>query len=146
MNINVTLFSYSRALGGGPRHFEPWCGQVTRAAPELAPLPLTTTPTGGRLSSRQISRATETSRNITARVNERDISGDIHYFLGGRGSRVVLVSDRGLSCHEFEPSTTKDPPCRAAYTLNLSRAEMSSRWCGMVVRRGGASSGVVHVT
>ncbi|GFW22845.1 transposable element Tcb2 transposase [Trichonephila clavipes] len=30
-------------------------------------------------------------------------------------------------------------------TLNRSRAEMSSRWCGVVVRRGGASSGVVHV-
>ncbi|GFV63922.1 uncharacterized protein TNCV_3787951 [Trichonephila clavipes] len=26
--------------------------------------------------------------------------------------------------------------------LNLSRAETSSRWCGVVVRRGGASSGV----
>ncbi|GFT17366.1 uncharacterized protein TNCV_4806461 [Trichonephila clavipes] len=31
-------------------------------------------------------------------------------------------------------------------TLNLSRAETSSRWCGGIVRRGGASSGVVHVT
>ncbi|GFY12320.1 uncharacterized protein TNCV_284231 [Trichonephila clavipes] len=31
-------------------------------------------------------------------------------------------------------------------TLNLSRAETYSRWCGVVVRRGGASSGVVHVT
>ncbi|GFV33063.1 uncharacterized protein TNCV_250671 [Trichonephila clavipes] len=31
-------------------------------------------------------------------------------------------------------------------TLNLSRTETSSRWCGVVVRRGGASSGVVHVT
>ncbi|GFS90973.1 uncharacterized protein TNCV_2119741 [Trichonephila clavipes] len=31
-------------------------------------------------------------------------------------------------------------------TLNLSRAETFSRWCGVVVRRGGASSGVVHVT
>ncbi|GFV24287.1 transposable element Tcb1 transposase [Trichonephila clavipes] len=31
-------------------------------------------------------------------------------------------------------------------TLNLSRDETSSRWCGVVVRRGGASSGVVHVT
>ncbi|PRD34814.1 UNVERIFIED_CONTAM: hypothetical protein NCL1_13483 [Trichonephila clavipes] len=31
----------------------------------------------------------------------------------GRGSRVVCVSDRGLPCHEFESSTTKDPPCRA---------------------------------
>ncbi|GFS83801.1 uncharacterized protein TNCV_611241 [Trichonephila clavipes] len=31
-------------------------------------------------------------------------------------------------------------------TLNLSRAETSSRWCGVGVRRGGASSVVVHVT
>ncbi|GFT81394.1 uncharacterized protein TNCV_3672751 [Trichonephila clavipes] len=31
-------------------------------------------------------------------------------------------------------------------TLNLSRAETSSRWCGVVVRRGGASSSVIHVT
>ncbi|GFS95135.1 uncharacterized protein TNCV_2704851 [Trichonephila clavipes] len=31
-------------------------------------------------------------------------------------------------------------------TLNLSRAETSSRWCSVVVRRGGASSGVVTVT
>ncbi|GFU80035.1 uncharacterized protein TNCV_579151 [Trichonephila clavipes] len=31
-------------------------------------------------------------------------------------------------------------------TLNLSRAETSSRWCGVEVRRGGPSSGVVHVT
>ncbi|GFV46554.1 uncharacterized protein TNCV_3161111 [Trichonephila clavipes] len=30
--------------------------------------------------------------------------------------------------------------------LYLSRAETSSRWCGVVVRRGAASSGVVHVT
>ncbi|GFV77570.1 hypothetical protein TNCV_1070991 [Trichonephila clavipes] len=32
----------------------------------------------------------------------------------GRGSRVVKVSDRDWPCHEFEPSITKDPPCRAA--------------------------------
>ncbi|GFW32318.1 uncharacterized protein TNCV_674771 [Trichonephila clavipes] len=31
-------------------------------------------------------------------------------------------------------------------TLNLSRAETSSRWCGVVLRSGGASSGVIHVT
>ncbi|GFV65313.1 hypothetical protein TNCV_4573131 [Trichonephila clavipes] len=29
---------------------------------------------------------------------------------------------------EFEPSTTKDPPCRAAMHADLSRAETSSRW------------------
>ncbi|GFV84256.1 uncharacterized protein TNCV_3039161 [Trichonephila clavipes] len=31
-------------------------------------------------------------------------------------------------------------------TLNLSRAETSSRWRGVVVRRGDASSGVVLVS
>ncbi|GFX05952.1 uncharacterized protein TNCV_759881 [Trichonephila clavipes] len=30
--------------------------------------------------------------------------------------------------------------------LNLFRAETSSCWCGVVVRREGASSGVVHIT
>ncbi|GFY11690.1 hypothetical protein TNCV_2539721 [Trichonephila clavipes] len=25
-----------------------------------------------------------------------------------------MVSDRGWLCHEFEPSNTKDPPCKAA--------------------------------
>ncbi|GFX10336.1 uncharacterized protein TNCV_1867311 [Trichonephila clavipes] len=32
------------------------------------------------------------------------------------------------------------------YTLNLLRAETSSRWCGVVVKRESVSSGVVHVT
>ncbi|GFX85887.1 uncharacterized protein TNCV_2472891 [Trichonephila clavipes] len=31
-------------------------------------------------------------------------------------------------------------------TLNLSRAETSTRWSGVVVGEGGASSGVVYVT
>ncbi|GFX56527.1 hypothetical protein TNCV_74731 [Trichonephila clavipes] len=62
-----------------------------------------------------------------------------------------LLSGQGirswLACNQSEPSTTKDPLCRGTmYTLNLSRAQTSSRWCGMVVRRGGASSGVVLVT
>ncbi|GFT13734.1 hypothetical protein TNCV_3831901 [Trichonephila clavipes] len=43
---------------------------------------------------------------------------------------------------------TRENECRPVgqrCTLNLSSAETSSRWCGVVVRRGG-SSGVVHVT
>ncbi|GFW19639.1 hypothetical protein TNCV_1605301 [Trichonephila clavipes] len=64
----------------------------------------------------------------------------------GRGSRVVKVSDRSWPCHEFEPSTTKSRRAGQRCTLNLSRAETSVRWCGVVIRRGGASSGVVHVT
>ncbi|GFU84700.1 hypothetical protein TNCV_2126411 [Trichonephila clavipes] len=42
-----------------------------------------------------------------------------------------MVSDHGLLCHGFEPSTTEDPPYRA---LNLSRAQTSSRWCERSVR------------
>ncbi|GFU79727.1 hypothetical protein TNCV_4037341 [Trichonephila clavipes] len=44
-------------------------------------------------------------------------------------------------------STTKDPPCRAQ-CVNLSRAQTSSRLCGVVVFEGGAGSGVVlpHLT
>ncbi|GFY31456.1 hypothetical protein TNCV_4990151 [Trichonephila clavipes] len=34
------------------------------------------------------------------------------------GSQVVKESDRGWHCHEFEPSTTKDPPCRAVMHVN----------------------------
>ncbi|GFY02919.1 hypothetical protein TNCV_3507991 [Trichonephila clavipes] len=55
----------------------------------------------------------------------------------GRGSR-----DNRIVAGFIDPSTTKDPPCRAAM---LNESETSSRWCGVVVRRGGASSGVVHV-
>ncbi|GFW95561.1 RNA-directed DNA polymerase from mobile element jockey [Trichonephila clavipes] len=51
-----------------------------------------------------------------------------------------------LACLEFEPSATKKTRrVGQRCTLNLSRAEMSSRWCGVVVRRGGASSGVALV-
>ncbi|GFT62852.1 hypothetical protein TNCV_1606781 [Trichonephila clavipes] len=46
----------------------------------------------------------------------------------GRGNRVVKVSDRGLPGHGFEPSTTKDPPCRAAmHVKSVESAETSSR-------------------
>ncbi|GFW74316.1 hypothetical protein TNCV_3438691 [Trichonephila clavipes] len=65
----------------------------------------------------------------------------------GLGSPVVKVKDSCPACHEFEPSTVEDTPCRGERcTLNLSTAQTSSRWCGVVVRREGASSGVVYVT
>ncbi|GFY20864.1 uncharacterized protein TNCV_1120981 [Trichonephila clavipes] len=49
------------------------------------------------------------------------------------GSPVVKVSDHGRHV------TSSSPTCRVGErcTLNLSRAETSSRWCGGVVRRGG---------
>ncbi|GFV69452.1 uncharacterized protein TNCV_2778671 [Trichonephila clavipes] len=44
------------------------------------------------------------------------------------------------------PVPTKTHRVGQRCPLNLSRAETSSRSCSVVVRRGGASSGVVHVT
>ncbi|GFU73570.1 hypothetical protein TNCV_3360101 [Trichonephila clavipes] len=60
----------------------------------------------------------------------------VQYLNGGRGSRVVKVSDSGWPCHEFEPSTTKDPPCRAAMHVKSVESSNVLSWCGMVVRRG----------
>ncbi|GFW48213.1 hypothetical protein TNCV_2382971 [Trichonephila clavipes] len=75
-----------------------------------------------------------------------DTSRDVLPRGGGRGSRVVYLSDHGLPCHVFETSATKARRVGQRCPLNLSRAETSSRWFCVVVRRGGASTGVVHVT
>ncbi|GFX04488.1 uncharacterized protein TNCV_900181 [Trichonephila clavipes] len=64
--------------------------------------------------------------------------------------RSAVRNDQGSGswqvCHEFEPVPLKTRRVGQPCTLNLSRAETSSHWCGVVVRRGGGSSGVVHVT
>ncbi|GFV47815.1 uncharacterized protein TNCV_1329411 [Trichonephila clavipes] len=64
----------------------------------------------------------------------------------GCGSPVVKVSDHGRHVMSSSPVPLKTRRVGQRCTLNLSRAEASSRWCGVVVRRGGASSGVIHVT
>ncbi|GFV59745.1 uncharacterized protein TNCV_1908161 [Trichonephila clavipes] len=56
------------------------------------------------------------------------------------------VWDHGRHVMRSSPVPLKTRPVGQRCTLNLSRAETSSRWCGVVVRRGGASSGVIHVT
>ncbi|GFW85917.1 uncharacterized protein TNCV_1967281 [Trichonephila clavipes] len=64
-----------------------------------------------------------------------------HDCLSNRGSRVVAGFVTSSS-----PVPLETHRVGQLCTLNLSRAETYSRWCGVVVRRGGASSGVVHVT
>ncbi|GFY09396.1 uncharacterized protein TNCV_1942061 [Trichonephila clavipes] len=64
----------------------------------------------------------------------------------GCGSPVVRVSDHGRYIMSSSPVRLKTRRVGQRCTLNVSRAETSSRWCGVVVRREGASSGVVHVT
>ncbi|GFS96240.1 transposon Tf2-9 polyprotein [Trichonephila clavipes] len=61
------------------------------------------------------------------------ISDPISRFGGGRGIRVVKVSGRGWPCHEFDPSTTKDPPCRAV--MHVKSVESSNVRYGVIVWR-----------
>ncbi|GFT39101.1 hypothetical protein TNCV_3401361 [Trichonephila clavipes] len=69
--------------------------------------------------------------------NHRDVAAVAEWY----GYRTVAYFVTGSS-----PVPLKTRRVGQRCTLNLSRAETSSRWCGVVVRRGGASSGVVHVT
>ncbi|GFX78309.1 uncharacterized protein TNCV_5136561 [Trichonephila clavipes] len=71
---------------------------------------------------------------------------ELRHVCMGCGSPVVKVSDHGRHVISSSPMPLKTRRVGQRCTLNLSRAETSSRWCGVVVRRGGASSGVVHVT
>ncbi|GFW48614.1 uncharacterized protein TNCV_4241951 [Trichonephila clavipes] len=66
--------------------------------------------------------------------------------LEGCGCPVVKVSDHGRHVMSSSPVPLKTRLVGQRCTLNLSRAETSSHWCGVVVRRGRSSSGVVHVT
>ncbi|GFS54530.1 hypothetical protein TNCV_1742801 [Trichonephila clavipes] len=64
----------------------------------------------------------------------------------GCGIPVVKISDQGRHAMSSSPVSLKTRRVGQRCMLNLSRAEMSSRWSGVVVRRGDANSGVVHVT
>ncbi|GFU77150.1 general transcription factor II-I repeat domain-containing protein 2A [Trichonephila clavipes] len=71
---------------------------------------------------------------------------------GSETRRVAVVAEwyryRTVAClvTSSTPVPLKTRHVGQRCTLNLSRAETSSCWCGVVVRRGGACSGVVHVT
>ncbi|GFU06675.1 gamma-aminobutyric acid receptor subunit rho-3 [Trichonephila clavipes] len=54
----------------------------------------------------------------------------------GCGSPVVKVSNHGRHVMSSIPVPLKTRRVGQRCTLNLSRAETSSRWCGVVVRRG----------
>ncbi|GFX15638.1 uncharacterized protein TNCV_2131241 [Trichonephila clavipes] len=61
------------------------------------------------------------------------------YYFRGCGSPVVKVSNHGRHVMSSIPVPLKTRRVGQRCTLNLSRAETSSRWCGVGVRRGGAS-------
>ncbi|GFV58555.1 uncharacterized protein TNCV_2915441 [Trichonephila clavipes] len=70
----------------------------------------------------------------------------LRYHYTGCGSPVVKVSDHGRHVMSSSPVPLKTRRIGQRCTLNLPRAETSSRSCGVVVRRGDASSGVAHGT
>ncbi|GFY25153.1 uncharacterized protein TNCV_2482741 [Trichonephila clavipes] len=53
------------------------------------------------------------------------------------GSPVVKVSDHGRHVMSSSPVPLKTRRVEKRCTLNLSRAQTFSRWCGVVVRREG---------
>ncbi|GFV38822.1 hypothetical protein TNCV_1004641 [Trichonephila clavipes] len=59
---------------------------------------------------------------------------------------AVRVSDHGRHVMSSTPVPHKTHRVGERCTLNASRAQTSSRWCSVVVRRGDAGSGVVHIT
>ncbi|GFV25565.1 uncharacterized protein TNCV_683951 [Trichonephila clavipes] len=84
--------------------------RVTWTTPELAPpSPLTTTP--------------HQQENVSALDT-------------GCGSPVVKVSNHGRHVMRSIPVPLKTRRVGQRCTLNLSRAETSSRWCGVVVGEG----------
>ncbi|GFY23253.1 hypothetical protein TNCV_3939491 [Trichonephila clavipes] len=59
---------------------------------------------------------------------------------------MVKVSDHGRHVMSSSPVPLKTHHAGERCTLNMSRAETSFRWCDVVVRRGDASSDIVHIT
>ncbi|GFV56273.1 uncharacterized protein TNCV_106291 [Trichonephila clavipes] len=61
----------------------------------------------------------------------------VHRCHQGCGSPEVRVSDHGRRVMSSSPVPLKTRQVGQRCTLNMSRAETSFRWCGVVVRRGG---------
>ncbi|GFW99788.1 uncharacterized protein TNCV_3420171 [Trichonephila clavipes] len=111
----------------------------------------------GKRARRHFSQLSEFERGLiigmktagwsTGRVSGQvDRSETLRQSPCGRGSRGVKVSDRGWLVTSSSPVSHKTRRVGERCTLNLSRAQTTSRWCGVVVRRGGVSSGVFLIT
>ncbi|GFW17630.1 HTH_48 domain-containing protein [Trichonephila clavipes] len=96
------------------------------------------------LKGKRFDDISDIQRNVTSLFTQ------IYKFLSEKGVAAVAEWYRHRIVAGFVTSSSPVPlktrRVGQRCTLNLSRAETSSRWCGVVVRRGGASLGVVHVT
>ncbi|GFT02876.1 hypothetical protein TNCV_1846821 [Trichonephila clavipes] len=75
---------------------------------------------------------------------------DLNPHVGAEVSRMgcqLRYSDPLIANQNYKNQWPSGQGIRSWLALSrVLRAQMSSRWCSVVVRRGGASSGVVHVT
>ncbi|GFX14682.1 uncharacterized protein TNCV_4016801 [Trichonephila clavipes] len=78
------------------------------------------------------------SNHISDMLNRRRVVAVV-----AEWSRYRIVAGQVTSS---SPVPLKTRHVRQRCTLNLSRDQTSSRWCGVVVRRGSANSGIVLVT
>ncbi|GFT85570.1 uncharacterized protein TNCV_4252971 [Trichonephila clavipes] len=90
----------------------------------------------------QLSQLVERGFRVLERVAQQEVVGYL------KAAVAEWYRYRIMAClvTSSSPVPLKIRRVGQRWTLNLSRAGTSSRWCGVVVRRGGASSGVVHVT
>ncbi|GFW84296.1 uncharacterized protein TNCV_1131651 [Trichonephila clavipes] len=75
-------------------------------------------------------------RSAMSRRKQQSAFDQVSEFDRGRVACLVMSSS---------PIPLKTRRVGQRCTLNLSIAETSSHWCGVAVRRGGASSGVLYV-
>ncbi|GFW75712.1 uncharacterized protein TNCV_4428951 [Trichonephila clavipes] len=102
-----------------------------------------TTPTGGLEASTDLA-----CTNRFTRYTRAFGDGPHHFEPWSPAAVAEWYRYRTVAClvTSSSPVPLKTRRVGQRCTLNLSRAETSSRWCGVVVRRGGESSDVVHVT
>ncbi|GFX85210.1 hypothetical protein TNCV_1647571 [Trichonephila clavipes] len=83
---------------------------------------------------------------IAVAEDKRNLAPSSDESRGLQSDSVDQVLDRGWHVMSSSPVPLKNRRVGKRCTLNLPRAQTSSRRCGVVVRRSGASSGVVLVT
>ncbi|GFU19060.1 uncharacterized protein TNCV_430931 [Trichonephila clavipes] len=69
-------------------------------------------------------------------TRKRPLTFSLSGVSGGCNSPVVKVSDHGRHDMSSCPGPLRTHRAGERCTLNVSRAQTSSRWCGTVVRRG----------
>ncbi|GFV76342.1 hypothetical protein TNCV_4413211 [Trichonephila clavipes] len=100
---------------------------------------------GGRLDGNE-SVADSFRSDLVGFKSCRTLSSLLNYLRAfGDGPVAGVPGGQGWHVSSSSPVPQKTRRVGQRCTLNLSRAEMSSRWSGVVVRRGGAISGVTLV-